>query len=110
MSERKAKLNKDGSPRKKPGPKPRKRTRAQLATLQASAEPSALDKCTAAYDAAPDPAAAAAAFRKAMPPMHTVPLTDWASLVAQAMARRALTGREASTMLYAAQVAATGRK
>jgi hypothetical protein len=69
-----------------------------------------MEICAAAYDAQSDPTAAAAAFRRALPPMHTVPLPEWASIVAQGMARKALTGKEASTMLYAAQVAAQARR
>jgi hypothetical protein len=95
-----AKLTRSGIPRKKPGPKPK-----TIASIQAGTH-DALGICLQAYDAhADDPKQAAEAYRRAMPPMHAVSVQDWASIVAQGMARRALTGQEASTMLYAAQVA-----
>lgn len=98
-------LRKDGLPRRKPGPKPR-----TIARLQAAdAASNALDACIHAHDAQPDPRAAATAYRKAMPPIHAVGIAGWAELVAQGMARRVFTGKEASTMLYAAQVAHSGQ-
>ena len=96
------KLNKNGEPRKKPGPKPKSGT---LASVTAGAD--ALAVCIQAYEAAPDEKAAAAAYRRAMPPLQTVTVSQWAGIVAQGMARKAFTGKEASTMLYAAQIANT---
>jgi hypothetical protein len=104
MQSKNRQLKKDGTPRRRPGRKPR----API-DLEATAQPSALDRCYAAADAAADPGAAAEAFRRAMPPMGTVTLKEWASIVAHGVARRALTGKEASTMLYAAQVSNSGR-
>ena len=102
--EAKAKLTRAGLPRKKPGPKPR-----SIAQIQAAATPDPVTICTQAYDSAPDPDTAAAAYRKAMPRIDHVGIAGWAELVAQGMARRVFTGKEASTMLYAAQVAASSR-
>ena len=96
-----AKLTRSGLPRRKPGPKPR-----TVATIQASTGHDALAGCIQAYDAAgDDDKAAARAFRRAMPPMHAVSVAQWASIVAQGMTRQVLGGKEASTMLYAAQLA-----
>ena len=94
------KLRRDGSPRRKPGPKPK------TIEIQAAAHThDALGVCLQAYDAAGDDQAAARAFRRAMPPMHAVTVQEWAGIVAQGMARKVLSGKEASVMLYAAQVA-----
>jgi hypothetical protein len=95
-----AKLTRSGLPRRKPGPKPK-----TLPSLHAAVtDPLAI--CLQAYDSAPDPKSAAEAFRRSMPAMEHVSTAQWAGIVAQGMARRALSGREATTMLYAAQVAA----
>jgi hypothetical protein len=98
-----AKLTRSGLPRRKPGPKPKTLTSLHATT----ADP--LSICLQAFDSAPDPKSAADAFRRAIPPMENVSTAQWAGIVAQGMARRALSGREATTMLYAAQVAARGR-
>ena len=99
-----AKLTRSGLPRRKPGPKPR----TIDLTGSTTGQPTTLDRLYAAYDATPgDAAAKAAAWRAAMPPMTQVSIGEWASIVAHGVARRVLTGKEASTMLYAAQVAQT---
>ena len=103
-----AKLTRSGLPRRKPGPKPKNHV-----DLQAAAQPGALDRCYAAYESAiaagQAPEAGAEAFRRAMPPMSSVPVAEWASIVAHGIARRALTGKEATQLLYAAQVAHSGK-
>ena len=102
--EQRAKLNKDGSPRRRPGPRPR------TVAIQASTAVDSLQACIAAFDAEPTAAAAAAAYKRAMPPLQTVPVSQWATIVATGMQRGALSGKEASTMLYAAQVAHSGAR
>lgn len=103
--EQKAKLTLSGQPRKKPGPKPRLRV---LHGATTGSDP--LTVCISAADAAPDTTSAADAYRRAMPAMSSISLGTWATLVAQGVARRAFTGKEGSTMLWAAQVASHGGK
>jgi hypothetical protein len=105
ISPKKPILRADGQPRRKPGPKPR--TVARIEAADAAAD--ALAKCIQAHDAAPSPQEASRAYRKAMPPLHAVGISGWAELVAQGMARQVFSGKEASTMLYAAQIAHSGR-
>ena len=80
------------------------RTRAAIRQTAARSDGIALQACTAALDRHTRPKDAAQAFRNAMPPMQAVSVSGLAQIAATGMARRALTGKEASTLLYAAQV------
>jgi hypothetical protein len=90
-------LRKDGQQRRKPGPKPKG------VTIQAVLDP--VTVCLQAYAEAPDQRSAAAAFRSKIPSIHACGVADWAELVAQGLARQVFSGKEASTLLYAAQIA-----
>lgn len=125
------KVNKDGTPRKKPGPKPRKKpplstfTKLENDAIKLTPE-AAMQRCSEVYgdtaadylrmvgfekfeDLSPDEAktmhaCASSQYRLAMPVLKPENVKCYIACVAQGVSLEVFNGREASQLLYAAQV------